>query len=66
MMSVEQAQFVELVTETLAAYVKAPTAAEMEAWWITCRRSLSATWSACCAFIPPIRKTASARRAPST
>jgi hypothetical protein len=37
MMSVEQAQFVELVTQTLAAYVKAPTAAEMEAWWITCR-----------------------------
>jgi len=38
MMSVEQAKFVELVTAALAQYAKAPTAAEVEAWWITCKR----------------------------
>jgi hypothetical protein len=38
MMSVEQAKFVGLVAESLAQYSKAPTAAEVEAWWVTCKR----------------------------
>jgi len=38
MITAEQPKFVELVTEALAQYTKAPTAAELEAWWITCKR----------------------------
>ncbi len=37
MMPVEQARLFALVTETLAEYVKTPTAAELEAWWSSCR-----------------------------
>jgi hypothetical protein len=37
MLPTEQPGFFKLVTSALAAYVKQPTPAELEAWWGTCR-----------------------------
>lgn len=37
MLPTEQPKFFALVTTTLAAYVKQPTAPELEAWWGICR-----------------------------
>lgn len=37
MFPTEQPRFFELVTARLAQYVKAPSPAELEAWWATCR-----------------------------
>lgn len=37
MLPTEQPKFYHVVREVLAAYVKAPTAQELEAWWATCR-----------------------------
>lgn len=37
MMSMQRDEFTAAVTAALAEYVKAPTAAELDAWWGTCR-----------------------------
>lgn len=37
MIPTEQPRFFDLVNQALAAYVKAPTGGELEAWWATCR-----------------------------
>ena len=37
MLPTEQPEFVRLIQRTMAEYLKAPSAAELEAWWDVCR-----------------------------
>lgn len=37
MLRTEQPQFLEVVRNTLAEYLKPATAQELEAWWMTCK-----------------------------
>ena len=38
MITPEQPKFAEVVSEALAQYAKRPTAADIEDWWVTCKR----------------------------